>query len=882
MNRNIYIFALSIPLLLLSCTREDNLNAPVPDPSIQQEDCVPGITNIQVTEEMADLLLSCRDQNGDIVLTKAFPEGLGIEGISSIRPGFHIGGPYERQQREFGLHQWFEVTFDAGLPVTKANDEFSSIPWVKLAEPSYRMKEMSVSMNDPEYSKQWHYWNDSRFNFREGIDIGLQNAWDEYGVFGSDDVIVAIIDSGVQCDHNDLKANIWVNDGEIPGDGKDNDGNGYVDDVNGFNFIAEEGSIYPVDHGTHVAGTVAAVNNNGLGVCGVAGGRAPDVAGVKMMSIQIFDPRYPNKGYDVKKAFQYAAENGAVIAQNSWGYDVTQHVTSIPSYTKTAIDYFISKAGIGPDGKQNGPMKGGLVIFAAGNDNVTLAYPAAYPPVIAVAAVGPFGAKAPYSNYGDWVDISAPGGDQTIPGGAIYSSIPTNTYTFFQGTSMACPHVSGIAALVLSAAKAPGFTCEDLKKAVLNGVDDSIYEYNTKYQGQLGNGLAKADLALSTLNREAPQPVRDYVVVSRSNSLVFTASVPDDDNGKSKARYFNVYYSKEQFDASTADKAIRVQLDTKKLEDSADSKKRFVIRGLEFETQYWCAVTSSDFAQNESAFANIETVTTGSNTPPQVKCSLTESLSLRSWETVDVEFEASDIDEHNVVLTLDKSLPCLTFSYDAATSKGVLKINASLASEGYNSCVIKATDEYGASSRLTYSFDVQPNEAPVIVREIEAFGVGMGGEHRLTVSDYVSDPDNEPLFVTPAVSNRQVLSVSYSDGVLTFKGRSAGVTKVRLVVSDAKGVSVTLDFEVLVTESTNPVTTYPNPVTDYVHVRVQTADTYSVRIHSASGATVYSADNVGISPDSPLKIDLSDAAPGLYTLVVSTPQVSYRSQITKY
>ena len=275
-------------------------------------------------------------------------------------------------------------------------------------------------------------------------------------------------------------------------------------------------------------------------------------------------------------------------------------------------------------------------------------------------------------------------------------------------------------------------------------------------------------------------------------------------------------------------------------------------------------------------------MTTGSNTPPQVKCSLTESLSLRSWETVDVEFEASDIDEHNVVLTLDKSLPCLTFSYDAATSKGVLKINASLASEGYNSCVIKATDEYGASSRLTYSFDVQPNEAPVIVREIEAFGVGMGDEHRLTVSDYVSDPDNEPLFVTPAVSNRQVLSVSYSDGVLTFKGRSAGVTKVRLVVSDAKGVSVTLDFEVLVTESTNPVTTYPNPVTDYVHVRVQTADTYSVRIHSASGATVYSADNVGISPDSPLKIDLSDAAPGLYTLVVSTPQVSYRSQITKY
>lgn len=882
MNRKFYIFTLSVPLLMLSCTREDNLNRISPEPSTVQENCIPGITNIQVTDEMADLLLSCRDGNGDVILTKAFPDGIGIEGITSIRPGFYIGGPYERQQREFGLHQWFEVTFESDLPVTKANDEFSSIPWVKLAEPSYRMKELSVSMNDPEYSKQWHYWNDSRFHFREGIDIGLQKAWDDYGVFGSDEVIVAIIDSGIQCEHTDLKANIWVNEGEIPGDGIDNDGNGYKDDINGFNFITEEGAIYPVDHGTHVAGTVAAVNNNSLGVCGVAGGRAPDVPGVKMMSIQIFDPRYTNKGYDVKKAFQYAAENGAVIAQNSWGYDDSQHVTSIPTYTKTAIDYFIAKAGIGPDGKQSGPMKGGLVIFAAGNDNVTLAYPAAYPPVVAVAAVGPFGEKAPYSNYGDWVDIVAPGGDQTIPDGGIYSSIPTNTYTFFQGTSMACPHVSGIAALVLSAAKAPGFTCEDLKKAILRGVDDSIYEYNTKYQGQLGSGLAKADLALSTLNLEAPQPVRDYVVVSRSNSLVFTATVPDDDSGKSKARYFNVYYSKEKFDASTLNKAVRVQLDVNKLEDSANSKKRFVVRGLEFETEYWCAVTSSDFAQNESDFSYFEAITTGSNTPPQVKCTRTESLSLRSWETVEVEFEASDIDEHSVVLTLEKSLPCLSFSYDAATSKGVLKINAILASEGENSCVVKVTDEYGATNRMTYSFNVLPNESPVVVKSIESFGVSVGGSYKLNINDYVTDPDGEPLYVTPAVSDGKVLQISYNDGMLSFAGRNAGVTRVRLAVSDARGVSVTLEFEVLVTENQTSVTTYPNPVTDYLHVRVQTDGTYSVRIYSASGATVYAADQVFIASDSPLKIDLADAAPGIYTMVISTSETSYRSTITKY
>ena len=118
--------------------------------------------------------------------------------------------------------------------------------------------------------------------------------------------------------------------------------------------------------------------------------------------------------------------------------------------------------------------------------------------------------------------------------------------------------------------------------------------------------------------------------------------------------------------------------------------------------------------------------------------------------------------------------------------------------------------------------------------------------------------------------------------MLTFTGRASGVTKVRLSVSDAKGISVVLEFEVLVTEDSSPVTTYPNPVTEYLYVRVQTDGTYSVRIYSASGAAVYAVDETMITTDSPLKIDLGDVAPGIYTLVVSTSQVSYRRTITKY
>ena len=145
-------------------------------------------------------------------------------------------------------------------------------------------------MNDPYYTQyQWHYWNTGQFGFRSGMDMGLQRAWDKYGIFGNENVIVAVIDSGVDCMHPDLQPNIWVNQGEIAGNGRDDDGNGFVDDVNGFNFVTDNAKINPVDHGTHVAGTVAAVNNNGIGVCGVAGGRMPDVPGVKMMSLQVID-----------------------------------------------------------------------------------------------------------------------------------------------------------------------------------------------------------------------------------------------------------------------------------------------------------------------------------------------------------------------------------------------------------------------------------------------------------------------------------------------------------------------------------------------------------------------------------------------------------------
>ncbi len=220
--------------------------------------------------------------------------------------------------------------------------------------------------------------------------------------------------------------------------GVDDDANGYVDDIHGYNFEHDRGAVDPQFHGTHVAGTIAAVNNNGIGVSGIAGGSGND-DGVKIMSLQILG------GAPIEQSYIYAANNGAVISQNSWGYTTPGFVDQS---VLDAIDYFIDEAGAYP----GSPMKGGIVIFASGNSNtLTAYYPAYYERVMAVSALGPDWKKASYSNYGDWVEISAPGGDQaTGPKNGVLSTIPDSQYGYIQGTSMACPHVSGIAALALA------------------------------------------------------------------------------------------------------------------------------------------------------------------------------------------------------------------------------------------------------------------------------------------------------------------------------------------------------------------------------------------------------------------------------------------------
>ncbi len=382
--------------------------------------------------------------------------------------------------------------------------------------------------------RQWHYHNPGSVFGNVSLVGADANVWQAWQLCkGNSDVIVAVIDQGVKPDHEDLAANMWVNPGEIPGNGIDDDGNGYVDDVCGYNFIAGSGTITTsstLSHGTHVAGTIAAVNNNGLGVNGIAGGSGIG-DGVRIMSLQCLgssDSGDSGAGLGGSvRAMKYAADNGAVICQNSWGYTskVSWNTWTRNTYgaLRRAMDYFVKYAGVDENGNQSGPMKGGLIIFAAGNEAVDYpCYPAADDAVVSVASYAYSGNAAIYTNYGTWIDISAPGGDTYVDSnyGGVYSTIVGedggSSYGYMQGTSMACPHVSGACALAVSyyygSEKRKGLTPEALKAALLSSAAPFRGSLSSAYVGKMGAGMLDTGALLRYMDYLGDIPGRTLAV----------------------------------------------------------------------------------------------------------------------------------------------------------------------------------------------------------------------------------------------------------------------------------------------------------------------------------------------------------------------------------
>ncbi len=517
---------------------------------------------IYVNEDVADEILSGRSdtRSGNSALD-ALADELGAE---SIKPIFNMAMNADKKIA-LGLHRWYVVRFDEDSDLEGVARKFAALPEISriqynsrienprlqaspLKQGAVQSRALNMPFDDPNLPLQWHYDNRADVNLYgantpvEGADISAFEAW-KYTT-GNPEVVVAVLDEGVFYDHPDLKANMWVNAAERDGAaGVDDDGNGFVDDIYGINTVTGDGNITwnasesDSGHGTHVAGTIAAVNNNGIGVSGVAGGSG-NGDGVRIMSCQIFSGDKSSGLLGTVMAADYAADMGACILQNSWGYesdvDPNYGPQSDAEYTSGySIEYqafqrFRAESGCSA-------MSGNVVIFAAGNMATPKAsYPGAYNEFISVTSYSADGLPSYYTNYNVGCNVAAPGGEfyilwkngnyEYVDAGCVLSTVPSDVldvvtgapynedYAYMQGTSMACPHVSGVAALVLSYAVENGIklTSAQLTEILTSSVVDiDSYLTGTKvhannggtfslasYKGKMGTGRLDAFLAI--------------------------------------------------------------------------------------------------------------------------------------------------------------------------------------------------------------------------------------------------------------------------------------------------------------------------------------------------------------------------------------------------